>query len=259
MASSTTIDWQFTPAAIWRTRTEVLRPVNNIDPIRFSDLLGIDQQIKAIKKNTERFLDNLPANNALLWGSRGTGKSSIIKALLNEYHSKGLRVIEVDKSDLVDLPEIVDFIRFKSYSYIIYCDDLSFDEGESTYKALKSVMEGSIELPPKNILIYATSNRRHLLPEYMEDNDQSRVNKTEIHHGEAIEEKISLSDRFGLWLSFYPINQEEYLGMIDALFPDTQEHLREALHQEAIRFALAKGGRSGRTAKQFFNSHSGEF
>lgn len=259
MVSKATIDWQFTPAAIWRTRTEVLRPVNNIDSIRFKDLLGIDQQINAIKKNTERFLDGLPANNALLWGSRGTGKSSIIKALLNEYQSRGLRVIEVDKSDLVDLPEIVDFIRFKSYSYIIYCDDLSFDEGESTYKALKSVMEGSIELPPKNILIYATSNRRHLLPEYMEDNDQSKVHKTEIHHGESVEEKISLSDRFGLWLSFYPINQQAYLDMIDALFPNTPQQQRQALHKEAIRFALAKGGRSGRAAKQFYNTYSGDF
>ncbi|PIE43861.1 MAG: ATPase [Gammaproteobacteria bacterium] len=259
MTSNDIFDWQHTPAAIWRTRTKILRPVNNIDPIRFSDLLGIDAQIAAIKKNTERFLGNQPANNALLWGSRGTGKSSIIKALLNEYQANGLRVIEVDKFDMIDLPEIVDSVRNIPYYYIIYCDDLSFDEGESAYKAMKSVMEGSIELPPKNILVYATSNRRHLLPEYMEGNDQSRVNKTEIHHGEAVEEKISLSDRFGLWLSFYPIDQPSYLEMIDALFANVADDKRETLHKEAIRFALAKGGRSGRTAKQFFNSRSGDF
>lgn len=253
------IDWQTTPAAIWRSRTEVLRPVNNIDVIRFNQLFGIDRQIAAIKKNTKQFLQGKPANNALLWGSRGTGKSSVIKALLNEYKDQGLRVIEVDKKDLVNLPDIVDQIRWESFNFVIYCDDLSFEEGESTYKALKSVMEGSIELPPDNVLIYATSNRRHLIPEYMADNDQSKVVKTEIHHGEAVEEKISLSDRFGLWLSFYPINQQEYLAMVDALFPEIAASSRDALHKEAIRFALAKGGRSGRTAKQFYNAYHGDF
>lgn len=255
----TQIDWQTYPAAIWRGSNQQLRMVKHTDPIRFNELLGIDKQISAIKNNTQRFLCGKPANNALLWGSRGTGKSSIIKALLNEYRDQGLRVIEVDKGDLINLPDIVDLIRDENLYFVIYCDDLSFDEGESTYKALKSVMEGSIELPPKNVLIYATSNRRHLLPEYLEDNEQSRVVKTEIHHGEAVEEKISLSDRFGLWLSFYPINQVDYLAMIDALFPNTDNSQREALHREAIRFALAKGGRSGRTAKQFYNAFSGEF
>ena len=251
--------WEKIPAAIWRSRHNSLRPVSNIDPVRFTDLLGIDRQIEAIKKNTLCFLANEPANNALLWGSRGTGKSSIIKALLNEYRDQGLRVIEVDKMDLVNLPEIVDLIRNEPFRFILYCDDLSFDEGESTYKALKSVMEGSIELPPDNVLIYATSNRRHLLPEYMQENDESRVVKTEIHHNETIEEKISLSDRFGLWLSFYPINQQSYLNMVDALFPGVTEDRREALHQEAIRFALAKGGRSGRAARQFYNAFHNDF
>ena len=251
--------WEKIPAAIWRNRHQSLRPVSNIDPVRFSQLLGVDRQVNAIKKNTEHFLAQQPANNALLWGSRGTGKSSIIKALLNEYRDQGLRVIEVDKKDLINLPEIVDLIRNEPYRFIIYCDDLSFDEGESTYKALKSALEGSIELPPDNVLIYATSNRRHLIPEYMEDNEQSHVVKTEIHHGEAVEEKISLSDRFGLWLSFYPINQEQYLNMVDALFPETETTKREALHKEAIRFALAKGGRSGRAAKQFYNAFHHEF
>ncbi len=251
--------WEKIPAAIWRNRHQSLRPVSNIDPVRFPQLLGVDRQVNAIKKNTEHFLAQQPANNALLWGSRGTGKSSIIKALLNEYRDQGLRVIEVDKKDLINLPEIVDLIRNEPYRFIIYCDDLSFDEGESTYKALKSALEGSIELPPDNVLIYATSNRRHLIPEYMEDNEQSHVVKTEIHHGEAVEEKISLSDRFGLWLSFYPINQEQYLNMVDALFPETETTKREALHKEAIRFALAKGGRSGRAAKQFYNAFHHEF
>jgi len=254
---SKSIDWDSIRAAIWRSHKAELRPVLHTDPIRFDSLLGIERQVAAVCKNTERFLSRQPANNVLLWGSRGTGKSSIIKALLNEYFDQGLRVIEVDKNDLIDLPEIVDKIRDHEHRFIIYCDDLSFDEGERTYKTLKSVLEGSIELPPDNVLIYATSNRRHLLPEYLKDNENSHVVDTEIHHAEAIEEKISLSDRFGLWLSFYPINQDDYLAMIDRLFPSVND--RKALHAEAIRFALSKGGRSGRTAQQFYRSWSGEF
>ncbi|MCP5161520.1 MAG: ATP-binding protein [Hahellaceae bacterium] len=254
---SKSIDWDNVPAAIWRAQRGELRPVLHTDPIRFGQLLGIDRQIAAVCKNTQRFLAHQPANNVLLWGSRGTGKSSIIKALLNEYFLQGLRVIEVDKNDLIDLPEIVDKIRDHAHRFIVYCDDLSFDEGERTYKTLKSVLEGSIELPPENILIYATSNRRHLLPEYLKDNESSKVVDTEIHHAEVIEEKISLSDRFGLWLSFYPINQEAYLAMVDQLFPQVSD--RVALHAEAVRFALAKGGRSGRTAQQFFKAWSGDF
>ncbi len=254
---SKSVDWQNIPAAIWRSRRGEFRPVLRTDPIRFTQLLGIDRQIDAVCKNTQRFLAGQPANNVLLWGSRGTGKSSIIKALLNEYFTQGLRVIEVDKNDLVDLPEIVDKLHDQSHRFIVYCDDLSFDEGERTYKTLKSVLEGSIELPPDNILIYATSNRRHLLPEYLSDNEGSRVVNTEIHHAEAIEEKISLSDRFGLWLSFYPVNQDEYLAMVDQLFPQIKDP--QALHAEAIRFALSRGGRSGRTAQQFYRQYCGEF
>ncbi len=249
------IDWSITPAAIWRQRRELLRPVFETDPIRLADLQGVDRQKEALVRNTERFLAGRPANNALLWGARGTGKSSLIKALLNEYVDQGLRVVEVDKNDLVWLPEIIDEIRESDKRFIIYSDDLSFERGESTYKALKSVIEGSIERPPANVIIYATSNRRHLMPESMEDNERARVVQTEIHHAEAVEEQISLSDRFGLWLSFYPFNQDEYLRIVDGYFPDYAGD-RAQLHRMAIQFALAKGGRSGRAALQFYRSYA---
>ena len=251
--SSNQIDWSVTPAAIWRQHRQLLRPVFEIDPIRLTDLHGIDRQKEALVRNTERFLQGKPANNALLWGSRGTGKSSLIKALLNDYFEAGLRIIEVDKNDLVWLPEIVDEIRTLDKRFMIYSDDLSFERGDDTYKALKSVIDGSIERPPQNVIIYATSNRRHLMPETMEDNERSRVVGTEIHHAEAIEEQISLSDRFGLWLSFYPFNQDEYLAIVDSYFPNYPGD-RAELHRLAIRFALAKGGRSGRAALQYYRS-----
>lgn len=251
------IDWDKVPAAIWRSKRQYLRPVTRIDRVSFADLLGVEEQKRQLIRNTDRFLSGLPANNVLLWGSRGTGKSSLIKALLNDYFKRGLRIIEVDKDDLLDLPEIVDEVRDASHRFIVFCDDLSFERGESTYKALKSVLEGSIEMPPDNILIYATSNRRHLLPEYMKDNEEASVVGGEIHHAEAVEEQISLSDRFGLWLSFYPINQVRYLEMIDYLFPEVAT--RQSLHLEAIRFATLKGVRSGRTARQFYRMYSGEY
>jgi predicted AAA+ superfamily ATPase len=250
------IDWDTVPAAVWRSKRQYLRPVTRIDPIRFADLLGVEAQMCKLTHNTDRFLRGMPANNVLLWGSRGTGKSSLIKALLNEYAPQGLRLVEVDKDDLLDLPEIIDEIRDASHRFIVFCDDLSFERGESTYKTLKSVLEGSIELPPENILIYATSNRRHLLPEYMKDNEEVSIVGGEIHHAEAVEEQISLSDRFGLWLSFYPTNQPGYLEMIDKLFPEVTR--RDALHLEAVRFATAKGVRSGRTAQQFYRMYSGD-
>ncbi len=252
-----TIDWNAVPAAIWRAKSARLRAVNRLDQITLNDLLGIERQKQLVCDNTEQFIKGLPANNVLLWGARGTGKSSVIKALLNAYFDQGLRVIQIDKEDLLDLPEIVDAIRELPQKFLVFCDDLSFDEGDGTYKALKSVLEGSIELPPENVLIYATSNRRHLMPEYMEDNEQSQVVGTEIHHAEAIEEKISLSDRFGLWLSFYAITQDEYLAIVDRLFPHASD--REALHAEAVRFALSKGGRSGRAAQQFYRMYAQKF
>ena len=251
------IDWASTPAAVWRRHRSGLRAIRRLDPVQWDSLKGIDRQREALARNTERFLAGEPSNNALLWGSRGTGKSSLIKALLNRYRDQGLRMIEVDKDDLVNLPDIVDDLYELPYRFVIFCDDLSFDVGESGYKALKSVLEGSLELPPENVRVYATSNRRHLMPEFMSDNVKSEVRDGELHPAEAIEEQVSLADRFGLQLSFYPFPQDTYLQAVDALFPDVQD--RAALHQEAIRFATAKGARNGRTAQQFYRQFSGSF
>lgn len=248
-----TIDWRQTPAAVWRSHRQALRPVTRIDPIRLDQLQGIERQKQALVENTQRFLEGLPANNVLLWGARGTGKSSLIKGLLNRFYPQGLRVIEVDKDDLVYLPEIVDEVVDLAQRFLVFCDDLSFEAGEGSYKALKSVLEGSIELPPENVLVYATSNRRHLMPEYLRDNESVKLVDGEIHPGEAIEEQVSLSDRFGLWLSFYPFRETEYLAMVDALFPVVED--RQALHRQALMFAMTRGGRSGRTAQQFYRSY----
>ena len=248
------IDWNQHYAAIWRARKEYLRPVLHIDPIQMDDLLGIEEQKRLLRENTQRFVNGQPANNALLWGARGTGKSSLIKAMFNHFREQGLRLVEVEKSDLIFLPEIVDEIRDTEHRFIIFCDDLSFEANETHYKALKSVLEGSIELPPENILIYASSNRRHLVPETMQDNRDSGLVEGELHYADAIEEKISLSDRFGLWLSFYPTNQDQYLAMVDHYFVNFKGDWQN-LHREALRFSQSKGGaRSGRTAKQFYNS-----
>jgi uncharacterized protein len=249
------INWNTTIAAVWRQRKEVLRPVQIIDPIRLDDLLGIDNQKQQLIANTERFLAGNPANNALLWGARGTGKSSLIKALLNTYKNKMLRLIEVDKQDLVYLPEIVDDIRELEQKFIIYCDDLSFDVNDSKYKSLKSVLEGSIELPPDNVKVYATSNRRHLLPEYMKDNLDTRLVDGEVHYSDTIEETISLADRFGLRLGFYPQSTETYLAIVDSLFQDFQGN-RTYLHQTALDYAHTQASKSGRSAKQFYNAIS---
>jgi uncharacterized protein len=247
------IDWNLTVAAVWRQRKEHLRPVSQIDSIRLDDLLGIDVQKEQLMLNTERFLSGQPANNALLWGARGTGKSSLVKALLNAYKSRGLRLIEVDKQDLVYLPEIVDDIRELPQRFIIYCDDLSFEASDSQYKSLKSVLEGSIELPPENVLVYATSNRRHLLPEQMRDNLDTRLVDGEVHYSDAIEEKISLSDRFGLSLAFYPQTAQNYLEIIDSYFSHESVD-RQSLHKAALDFAHQRASKSGRTARQFYNS-----
>jgi predicted AAA+ superfamily ATPase len=249
------IDWNETNAAVWRARQDFLKPVNAIDPVTLDSLIGIDEQKLQLARNTERFLDGQPVNNALLWGARGTGKSSLIKAILNEYKDRNLRLIEVFKNDLQDLPDIVDNIRELAYRFIIYCDDFSFEEGDATYIVLKTVLDGSIEAPPDNVVLYATSNRRHLIPETMKDNLASDVVDGELHYADAIEEKISLSDRFGLWLSFYQPDQDGYLAIVDSYFADYQGD-RSALHQEAIRFAMRRASRSGRTAKQFFNAWS---
>lgn len=250
------LDWNVTLAAIWRQRKEYLRPVRQIDPISLDELKGIESQKQRLLTNTQRFLAGQPANNALLWGARGTGKSSLVKALLNALHSQGLRLIEVDKHDLVYLPEIVDDIRELPQRFIIYCDDLSFSEEDKHYKSLKSVLEGSIEQPPENVLLYATSNRRHLLPEKMSENLETVLVGDELHYSDAVEEKISLSDRFGLWLPFYPQPIATFLEIIDSYFPDYPGE-RDALHQAALEFAHIRGARSGRTAKQFYHAQGG--
>lgn len=246
------IDWNQVYAAIWRQQKNYLRPVNSIDPVSLDSLVGIKRQKDALVENTRRFIENKPFNNALLWGSRGTGKSSLIKATLNEFKAQGLRLIEVFKNDLHNLPDIVDNLRELPQKFIIYCDDFSFEENENTYVALKTVLDGSIELPPDNVILYATSNRRHLVPEYMKDNLASNVVGDEVHYADAIEEKISLSDRFGLWLSFYPPTQDEYLDIVDSYFPGFMGD-RDVLHSAAKSFAMARGSKSGRTAKQFYN------
>jgi predicted AAA+ superfamily ATPase len=248
-----TIEWSTVYAAVWRSRRETLHPIAHIDSIQLEDLLAIDSQKQQLTDNTVRFLSHRPANNALLWGSKGTGKSSLVKAILNRYKKEGLRIIEVDKDDLVYLPEIVDGIRELPYRFIVYCDDLSFDNDERLYKHLKSVLEGSIEQPPENILLYATSNRRHLMPEFMQDNLQTELINGEIHYSDTVEEKTSLADRFGLWISFYPINMQQYLELVDFYFRDYSGD-RAQLHAAAKRFALSRGSKSGRTAKQFFQA-----
>ncbi len=245
------MDWSGTWAAVWRPRGSGLRPVRRLDPVRLEDLLGIDAQKTELVRNTEAFLAGRPARNALLWGSRGTGKSSLIKALLNGYAPAGLRLIEMDKDDLVDLAEVVDALRELPQRFIVFCDDLSFETEETLYKHLKSVLEGSIELPPENVLVYATSNRRHLVAEPQSDNRDVELHGGELHFGDAVEERLSLADRFGLWLSFYPNSQTQYLAIVDHLFADFRGD-REALRLAACQFALARASRSGRTARQFW-------
>lgn len=249
------IDWSQAAAAVWRSNRSELRAVSSIDPVSLDDLIGIDRQKQELVRNTQRFLAGEPANNALLWGARGTGKSSLIKAILNGYKSEGLRLIEVFKNDLHNLPEIVDDLRDHSQRFIIYCDDFSFEANENSYVALKTVLEGSIERSPENVLLYATSNRRHLVPEYMKDNLESGLIDGELHYSDAIEERISLSDRFGLWLSFYHPGLDGYLEIVDSYFKDYQGD-RNALHDAAKDFAAIRASRSGRTAKQFFNYYS---
>jgi predicted AAA+ superfamily ATPase len=250
------IDWQTTHAAIWRSRRGYLKPVTHIDTISFDQLVGVDEQKAALVRNTERFLSGAGANNTLLWGSRGSGKSSLVKAILNRYKDKGLRMIQVDRNDLIELPEIVDELRELPLHFIVFCDDLTFDTGESSYRALKSVLDGSIEAPAENVLIYATSNRRHLVPESMAENQEARVVDRDLHLGDTTEEKLALSDRFGLWLSFYPVNWQGYLAMVDSYFQDYTGD-RKALHEAAKQFAMARGGtKSGRAALQFYKSYS---
>ncbi|MCV2421725.1 ATP-binding protein [Paucibacter sp. DJ2R-2] len=255
-------DWQAGAAFRYRRRrgAPVLEAVRHAASIRLDDLLEVEPQKARLRQNTEQFVQGRPANNVLLTGARGTGKSSLIKAVLNEYAPQGLRLIEVDKNDLVDLPDLVDLVAERPERFVIFCDDLSFDEGELGYKALKSMLDGSIAAASDNVLIYATSNRRHLLPEQMRDNLGYRHTEYgEVHPGEAVEEKISLSERFGLWLSFYPFSQDEYLAIAAQWlrYHGLDEAQIAAARQPALVWALERGSRSGRVAAQFARDLAG--
>ncbi|TAH42685.1 MAG: ATP-binding protein [Betaproteobacteria bacterium] len=255
-------DWAAAVAFRWRRRhgRAELLPVVAPHAIRLADLQDVDDQKARIDRNTRQFLLGRRANNVLLTGARGTGKSSLIKAVLNEYAVQGLRLIEVDKADLVDLPEIVDLVARRPERFILFCDDLSFEEGEDAYKALKSVLDGSVAAVSDNVLVYATSNRRHLMPEYHDENLQTRHVDGEIHPGEAVEEKISLSERFGLWISFYPFSQDEYLDIVAHWLSsfDVPPDAIAGARQEALQWALMRGSRSGRVAWQFARDFAGQ-
>ena len=237
-----------------------LQPVRQLSGIRLDDLQCLDRQIEVIRRNTEQFINGLPSNNVLLWGPRGTGKSSLIKATLNEYAQQGLRLIEVEKQHLVDLPDIAEMLHGEEAYFIIYCDDLSFESNDPSYKALKVILDGSVSDTPENVLIYATSNRRHLMPEYMSENQQSKMVEGELHMSEAIEEKISLSERFGVWLSFHPFNQAQYLSIVDHWIErlDNSESDTDIMHKAALKWALEHGSRSGRVAWQFARDWTGQ-
>jgi len=253
------IDWAACHAANWRRSTfaGTLEPVASIEAMHLDDLLGIEPQKKVLEENTRQFLAGLPANNALLWGTRGTGKSSLVRALLHAYARKGLRIVQVDKDDLVSLPDIVEEVKAQPFKFIVFSDDLSFEPGDASYKVLKSALDGSVYALPDNVLIYVTSNRRHLVPEYESDNRGAMLVEGEVHHGEAIEEKISLSGRFGLWVAFHPFSQDLYQEVVRRWIEKLCERIgarlefgREA-EAEAILWSQRKGDRSGRIAYQF--------
>lgn len=257
-------DWKSSFAFRWRRRPQggnYLQPVRHASTIRLDDLRHVEAQKRQIEQNTRQFVGRRPANNVLLTGARGTGKSSLIKACLNAYAGQGLRLIEVDKADLTDLPDIVDLVAGRPERFVIFCDDLSFEEGEAGYKALKVALDGSISAQSDNVLIYATSNRRHLMPEKMSDNAGYRNGEDgDLHPGESVEEKISLSERFGLWLSFYPFRQDDYLAIVGhwlAGFGCTPEQIAAA-RPEALQWALQRGSRSGRVAWQFAKDYAGK-
>jgi predicted AAA+ superfamily ATPase len=257
-------DWRVT-AFRWRKRSGVgyLQPVTHPHAIRLDDLVAIDEQKRAIDANTRQFVAGVPANNVLLTGSRGTGKSSLVKAMLAKYAPRGLRLIEVDKTNLVDLPDIGLTIAGRRERFVIFCDDLTFDAGDPGYITLKVMLDGTIAAAAPNMLIYATSNRRHLLPEYFSENLETRHIGDEVHPGESIEEKISLSERFGLWISFYPFNQDDYLAAVHSwlaafgVAPAMSAREREARTRDAVQYALQRGSRSGRVAWQFAKGFAG--
>jgi uncharacterized protein len=260
-------DWSASVAFRWRRAARPgavgssatagwLQPVRHVHKIRLDDLRGIDRQIERVEQNVLQFIEGRPANNVLLTGARGTGKSSIVKGLLNKYSGRGLRLIEAEKNDLTDLPAIVDLVAPRKERFLLFCDDLSFHGAEEGYIALKVALDGSISTTSENLLICATSNRRHLMPEYMAENLETRYVGDEIHPGETVEEKISLSERFGLWVTFYPFDQDEYLAIVDHWLETFGCAPAEA-HEEALQWALQRGSRSGRVAYQFARDWAG--
>ncbi len=259
------LDWSNTFAARWVGEGSGgwLRPLEITAEQSLDDLIGVDRQKQLLEANTSQFVRGLPANNALLWGARGTGKSSLVRALLHAWKDQGLRLIEIDKADLMHLPAVVARISGQPWRFLVFCDDLAFEADDSAYKTLKTVLDGSLEATPDNLLLYATSTRRHLLPEQRSDNLASSMVDGELHPGEAIEEKIALSDRFGLWVSFYPFSQEHYLDVVRHWLGSlaAQHGLawewNEELQKEAIRWATARGNRNGRCAWQFARSWVG--
>jgi len=255
-------DWNASIAFRYRRRggNAHLEPVKHVSTIRLADLKEIDAQMERLRRNTEQFVSGRPANNVLLTGARGTGKSSLIKACLHEFSERGLRLIEIDKIDLIELPDLVELVAHRPERFVVFCDDLSFDEGEPGYKALKSVLDGSVAATSENLLVYATSNRRHLLPEYMKENlTYTHTDDGEVHPGEVVEEKISLSERFGLWISFYPFSQQEYLAIVAQwlrTFGVDEATIALALKPSLV-WALERGSRSGRVAYQFARDWAG--
>ena len=247
-------DWNTAHAFRWQRRNGRggLHPVHHLHKISLADLKDIDQQKQRIEQNTRQFVQAKPANNVLLTGARGTGKSSLVKALLNEYAAQGLRLIEIGKENLADLPEIIELVSARPERFVLFCDDLSFNDEEPGYQALKAVLDGSVVALSDNLLIYATSNRRHLMPEYMQENLATKYVGDEVHPAEGVEEKISLSERFGLWISFYPFSQDEYLA-IAAHWVKQLGGLPfdDDTRREALQWALMRGSRSGRVAGQF--------
>jgi uncharacterized protein len=258
-------DWDASIALRWRKTAGWnargwLQPVRHVHRMRLADLQGIGAQIAKVEQNTRQFLEGRPANNVLLTGARGTGKSSVVKGLLNKYHKQGLRLIEVEKNDLVDLPAITDLVAGRPERFLVFCDDLSFHGAEDGYIALKVALDGSISTTSENLLIYATSNRRHLMPEYMAENLETKYVGDEIHPGETVEEKISLSERFGLWVSFYPFDQDEYLEIVAHWLKTMGCGPKEAAaaREQALQWSLQRGSRSGRVAYQFARDWAGK-
>ena len=253
------LDWDTSLAARWHREGQggYLQALNVSLDMKLNDLIGIDRQCELLSRNTRQFVSGLPANHVLLWGARGTGKSSLIRALLAEYAPAGLRLIEIERDHLADLPKLVDQLAGQAQHFVVFCDDLSFEAGEGDYRVLKSVLDGSLERAPENVLLYATSNRRHLVPERQSDNENWQMVDGELHPNEAVEDKIALSDRFGLWMSFYPFSQAHYLNVVRHWIGSlaTRAGLSwswdDELEKDAIRWATSRGNRNGRCAYQF--------